>query len=86
MLKFTELEKAFEEAIALNFKYIGVKIRNTVFSEDEITIIPRVNFEQRLAFYKATMDSNCSSYPEGEVQIVDVDYEDYADALKFFVE
>jgi hypothetical protein len=85
-LTMKELERAFNEAKVLNFKHIGLKIQYKGFAEPEVHLIPRANFDNRLDFYKASYDANCSSYPEGEVVLLGVDYEDCMDAIEFVVE
>ena len=86
MLKFTELEKAFNEAKDLGFKYIGLKVKIEAFPDEEVVVIPRANFDSRLDYYKACFDENCFNYPDGDVQIVGVDYEDCKDALEFIID
>ena len=86
VLTMKELEKAFADAKTGEFKYIAVQVHIDGFPEDEIIINKTANFDSKLKYYQASYDSNCEHMTGAPVSIVDVDYEDYVDALKFFVE
>ena len=85
-LTMQDLEKAFQEAKEGNFKFIGIKVHMEGFLADEIIINPIENFESKLEYYKKTYDENCNHKFAQGISIVAVDYEDFVDALEFFIE
>lgn len=84
-MKMTQLEQYFQAAKASRYKYVAVKVHMDGFPQDEIIINPIENFESKLEYYKKTYDENCVHKFSPNISIVDVDYEDVVDALKFFV-
>lgn len=82
-----DLRDAFNIALMEEYPYIGVEIHIEGFPNSDITIIKNENAAKHLQFFETWYDeelnhieSSCDSF------IVDFDYADYVDELKWFKE
>jgi hypothetical protein len=85
-LTLKELEKAFQQAKEGKFKFIGVRYSVEGYDESEISITPLKNFDKKLEYYKQKFDENGFHNYEHGVRLIEVDFEDFVDALEMFVE
>ena len=89
MVKHTAKEwliGVFTKAIKESYPLVAVKIHMEGFPKDEIIINELENAEKKLEYYVNTYDDNLVHKHSSGIQIVDVDYADYVDELKWFRE
>ena len=78
------LEDSFRKGMTESYTYFAVKIHMEGFPEDEIIINPLENAEKKLEYYLNAYDEDLVHLFAAGIQIVDVDYADYVDELKWF--
>ena len=81
-----DLRNAFNLALLEDYPYIAVEIQMPGFFENEIIIHKKGNFKSKLQYYEWFYDEDLNHKDAKEIRIVDFDYADYVDELKWFTD
>ena len=81
-----DLREAFELALKEDYPYIAVEIEMPGFTENEIIINRKGNFESKLKYYESAYDEELNHKHATGIKIVDYDFADFVDELKWFKE
>ena len=79
-----DLRDAFNLALLEDYPYIAVEIELPGLTETEIIINRKSSFEYKLKYYENAYDEDLNHKHAAGVRIVDFDYSDFVDYLKWF--
>ena len=79
-----KVANCFETAIEKKYDYVAVAIEIAGSNTPEIIINSTENLKDKMKYYADTYHSNGVHKFSSTVKIIDVDYADYVDELKFF--
>ena len=79
-----DLRNAFNLALLEDYPYIAVEVSTPGIFENEIIINRKSNFETKLKYYEFYFDEDLNHKNDTGIRIVDFDYADYVDELKWF--
>jgi hypothetical protein len=83
-LTMSDLDLQFRYAISEKYKLFAVAVQLPGLSKPEIIINCLENAKEKLDYYKQMYSENLVHWASGTIKIVDWDYADYVDELKFF--
>ena len=81
-----DLRDAFNIALMEEYPYIAVEIHIDGFAENEIIINKQGNVADKLKYYESAYGEDLIHKHSAGVSIVDFDYADFVDELKWFRE
>jgi hypothetical protein len=83
-LTMKDLQTHFKQAIAEKYKWFAIKVYIPGFGAGELILNPLCNIEDKLEYYAKAYDENLVHRQSGVIKIIDWDYADFVDELKFF--
>jgi len=81
-----DLRDAFNFALIQEFPFIAVEVQIDGFPANEIIINKKESIPSKLKYYETNYDDNLQHKHSPSVSIVDFDFADYVDELKWFRE
>ena len=81
-----DLRDAFDVSLEEDYPYIAVEIEIPGFTETEIIINRKSNFKSKLQYYESAYDEELNHKHATGIKIVDFDFADFVDELKWFKE